>query len=111
MNDWDDLIPKWRREGRTGPGPIAPRYASAKDRRTVRRGGTVGKDSNPGGPGGKRRRIQTNKPQGKTSHKKQGGTAKPPKSAVFIAGGLFIGLPALVVILVAYGLAHGYGLI
>lgn len=41
--EWDDT-PKWRKEGRTGPGPIAPRYASRKDRATVRRGGT------PGGP-------------------------------------------------------------
>lgn len=68
-------------------------------------------NSNPGGPGGKKRKIQTNKPQGKTSHRKSGGTAKPPKSAVFIAGGLFIGLPILVVLSLALGLAHGYGLI
>lgn len=33
-------------------------------------------NSNPGGPGGQRRKIQTNKPQGKTSHRKQGGGCK-----------------------------------
>jgi hypothetical protein len=27
-------------------------------------------NANPGGPGGKRRKIQTNQPQGKTSHQK-----------------------------------------
>lgn len=42
MPDWNDDVPRWRREGRTGPGPLAPRYASRKDRRTVRRGGTPG---------------------------------------------------------------------
>ncbi len=31
-------------------------------------------DSNPGGPGGKQRRIQANKPMGKTSHRKAGGS-------------------------------------
>lgn len=34
--------PSWRQQGRTGPN--GPRYASRKDRATVRRGGT------PGGP-------------------------------------------------------------
>lgn len=38
--DWD--TPKWRQEGRTGPGPIAPRYANRKDRAAVRRGGSPG---------------------------------------------------------------------
>ena len=42
-NDWETPIPSWRKQGRTGPGPIAPKYASRKDRRTVRRGGTPGK--------------------------------------------------------------------
>ena len=36
-----------------------------------------GRDANPGGAGGSRRKIQTNKPQGKTSHRAGGG--KPPK--------------------------------
>lgn len=34
-------------------------------------------DSNPGGPGGRTRKIQTNVPRGKTSHRSGGG--KPPK--------------------------------
>jgi len=38
--EWEP--PKWRREGRTGPGPAAPKYAKAKDRNTVRKGGEVG---------------------------------------------------------------------
>lgn len=56
---WDP--PKWRQEGRTGPN--GPKYAKAKDRATVRRGGTVGQwkgDSNPGGPGGRTTRIRRN---------------------------------------------------
>lgn len=69
MPDWTG--PRWRQEGRTGPGPIAPRYANRKDRNTVRRGDKVSKDANPGGPGGRRRKIQTNKPLGKTSHQKK----------------------------------------
>lgn len=40
--EWDS--PRWRQQGRTGPGPIAPKYKARKDRATVRRGGT------PGGP-------------------------------------------------------------
>lgn len=70
MPDWES--PKWRKEGRTGPGPIAPKYAKSKDRRAVRRGKDVGQwkgNSNPGGPGGSTRRIQTNK---------GGGGSKPP---------------------------------
>lgn len=47
-NDWD--IPKWQREGRTGPGPAAPKYAKLSDRNKVRRGKPVGK--NNGGKGG-----------------------------------------------------------
>lgn len=39
--------------------------------------GTWKGDSNPGGPGGRTRKIQTNKPRGKTSH--SGGSHKPPK--------------------------------
>lgn len=77
MNDWDDLIPKWRKEGRTGPGPLAPKYAKRKDRATVRRGGEVAKNpnpygggnANPGGPGGYRGKIR---PTG-------GGGGTPPK--------------------------------
>lgn len=34
--EWEE--PKWRREGRTGDGPIAPRYANRRDRNRVRRG-------------------------------------------------------------------------
>ena len=30
--------PKWQREGRTGPGPLAPQYAKRSDRNKVRRG-------------------------------------------------------------------------
>lgn len=30
--------PEWREQGRTGPGPAAPKYARGKDRRAVRRG-------------------------------------------------------------------------
>lgn len=40
MPDWD--IPDWRRQGRTGPGPFAPKYKSAKNRRAVRKGGDSG---------------------------------------------------------------------
>jgi len=29
--------PKWVREGRTGPGPLAPRYATRKGRRAARK--------------------------------------------------------------------------
>lgn len=36
-----------------------------------------GRNANPGGPGGRRTKIQTNVPRGKTSHKAGGG--KPPK--------------------------------
>jgi hypothetical protein len=25
--DWDDFLPGWVRDNRTGPGPLAPRYA------------------------------------------------------------------------------------
>ena len=35
-NEWEE--PKWRREGRTGEGELAPRYASRRDRNRVRRG-------------------------------------------------------------------------
>lgn len=38
--------------------------------------GTWKADSNPGGPGGRTRKIQTNVPRGKTSH---GGGGQPPK--------------------------------
>jgi hypothetical protein len=39
--------------------------------------GTWKGDSNPGGPGGSTRKIRTNVPRGKTSHR--GGGGKPPK--------------------------------
>lgn len=38
--EWNN--PKWRQQGRTGPGPAAPRYAKGKDRRAVQRGGSPG---------------------------------------------------------------------
>lgn len=34
--EFDDM-PKWAKQGRTGPGDAAPRYASRKDRRKVRK--------------------------------------------------------------------------
>jgi hypothetical protein len=40
------------------------------------------KDANPGGPGGRRRKIQTNVPRGKTSHGKSGGCQCPMAAAV-----------------------------
>lgn len=69
--DWDD-IPQWRKEGRTGPGPAAPRYASRKDRSKVRRGKPVGKDQF--GHGGSRRipASKIKKSQQGGSHKKKG---------------------------------------
>lgn len=33
--EWEP--PRWRQQGRTGPGPGAPRYRKAKDRSKVRR--------------------------------------------------------------------------
>jgi hypothetical protein len=36
MPEWES--PKWRRQGRTGSGPFAPRYARRSDRRAVRKG-------------------------------------------------------------------------
>jgi len=68
LNDWDDLIPKWRKEGRTGPN--GPKYALAKDRRTVRRGGTVGKDQFGSGGSRKIPRSKIKKSQQGGSHKK-----------------------------------------
>jgi hypothetical protein len=44
---------KWRKEGRTGPGPLAPRYKNRRDRNKVRRGKPVGGDQF--GHGGSRR--------------------------------------------------------
>jgi hypothetical protein len=68
VNDWGDFIPEWIEQNRTGPGPLAPRYAE--------KGMAMGKwkgDSNPGGPGGRTRKVQTNKARGKTSHRSGGG--------------------------------------
>jgi hypothetical protein len=45
--------PRWQGEGRTGPGPAAPKYKSRKDRNKVRRGKPVGRDQF--GDGGSRR--------------------------------------------------------
>lgn len=87
--------------------------------------GTWKGDSNPGGPGGRTRKIQTNKPRGKTSHRGGGGKTskkssggKPPKKSsggasrevTAIAYGL-LGLPLAVVLGVVTWLAHGYGVI
>ena len=61
--DWDDWIPDWVRQNRTGPGPLAPRYQQ--------RGMAMGQwkgDSNPGGPGGRTRKIKSKK--AKSAHKK-----------------------------------------
>jgi hypothetical protein len=69
---------KWRKEGRTGPGPLAPRYKNRRDRNKVRRGKPVGNNnpnpygggnSNPGGPGGRRGKI----PRGGSSGGKKKG--------------------------------------
>lgn len=68
MNDWDDFLPKWRKEGRTGPN--GPKYASAKDRRTVRNGGTVGKDQFGSGGSRKIPKSKIKKSQQGGSHKK-----------------------------------------
>lgn len=57
-------------------------------------------DSNPGGPGGRTRKIQTNQPRGKTSHRAGGG--KPPKK-----GGCAV--VALMMLAVPAGL--GWGLV
>jgi hypothetical protein len=65
VNDWGDFIPEWIEQNRTGPGPLAPRYAE--------KGMAMGKwkgDSNPGGPGGRTRRIQTNRSGGGGGGKK-----------------------------------------
>lgn len=40
--------PKWRDQGRTGPGPGAPRYAKRKDRAAVRKGGQPGQKGGSG---------------------------------------------------------------
>jgi len=45
-NDWDDMLPQWRREGRTGPN--GPRYAKGSDRRAVRDGKPVGQPKKEG---------------------------------------------------------------
>lgn len=42
-------------------------------------------DSNPGGPGGRTRKIQTNKAQGKTSHRAGGGGSKGNKCCPMVA--------------------------
>lgn len=68
MNNWDEWVPDWVKQNQTGPGPLAPGYE--------RPGMAMGKwkgDSNPGGPGGRTRKIQTNKARGKTSHRAGGG--------------------------------------
>lgn len=82
-NSWEDPpLPRWRKEGRTGPGPIATRYASRKDRKTVRKGGTVGKDQF--GHGGSRRipRAKIQKSQRGGSHA-GGGGGRNDKSCCF----------------------------
>jgi hypothetical protein len=74
VNNWDDYIPEWVKQNRTGPGPLAPRYAKKGTAMSKWKG-----DSNPGGPGGRTRKIQTNKARGKTSHRAAGGGGKDSK--------------------------------
>lgn len=62
--DWDDFIPDWVRRNRTGPGPLAPRY----EQKGMAMGQWKG-DSNPGGPGGRTRKIKSKK--AKAGHKKK----------------------------------------
>jgi len=54
-NEWED--PKWRCEGRTGDGELAPRYANRRDRNRVRRGA----DDKIGQPGIIARLLSTGK--------------------------------------------------
>lgn len=49
--EWE--LPDWRKQGRTGPGPAAPKYKKLSDRNKVRKGKPVGKDQF--GDGGTRR--------------------------------------------------------
>lgn len=49
-------------------------------------------DSNPGGPGGRTRKIPVNKPRGKTSHRSGDGCAV---MAIALTGGLLATLTAL----------------
>lgn len=64
MNNWNDLIPDWVKQNRTGPGPMAPKYAE--------KGMAMGQwkgDSNPGGPGGRTRKIKSKK--SKSAHQRK----------------------------------------
>lgn len=45
-NDWGDNKPLWQRQGRSGPN--GPRYASRKDRASVRRTGKPGQNKGCG---------------------------------------------------------------
>ena len=47
--------------------------------------GTWKGDSNPGGPGGRTRKIQTNAPRGKTSHQAGGGGGKKNSCCPMVA--------------------------
>ena len=64
MNNWDDFIPDWVKQNRTGPGPLAPKYA----KEGVAMGQWKG-DSNPGGPGGRTRKIKSKK--AKAAHERK----------------------------------------
>lgn len=44
-----------------------------------------GRNANPGGPGGKRQKIQTNAPRGRTSHQSGGGGKKPNSCCPMVA--------------------------
>lgn len=44
-----------------------------------------GRNANPGGPGGRRRKIQTNVPRGKTSHAGGGGGGHKKKCCAMVA--------------------------
>lgn len=106
--EWEP--PKWRREGRTGPGPGAPKYAKAKDRNKIRKGGSVG--GNPhsangpystGGFKGKAKKGKASWSQKGSGRSGSGGKGGGKSSAsatapqLGIAYSLFIGLPLLFV--------------
>lgn len=70
--EWE--LPDWRKQGRTGPGPAAPKYKKLSDRNKVRKGKPVGKDQF--GDGGTRRipasKIKASKSGGGGGNKKKG---------------------------------------
>lgn len=107
-NDWD--VPKWRREGRTGPGPAAPKYSKRSDRNKVRGEKPVGNN----GP-----YHWGNRPQPRRgSNKSGGGGHRPPKkssgggskSMVVIAVSLLAVPVGAIASAVGY-ILHGHGVI